>query len=93
MVKNLSGLVDKPTDMVMKVALVQNKLAKEGHLTGSKVIQILVDFSSRMESTLKEMQQLFGWIDPDRVMDFSSFPEIHFDTETPMKLTASMPLP
>jgi hypothetical protein len=93
LLKNLSGLVDKPADMVMKAALTQSRLTEEGHLTGSKVIRILVDFSSRMETTLKEMRQLLGRIDPDRVMDFSNFPEIHFDTETPVKLSASMPLP
>jgi hypothetical protein len=68
-------------------------LTEEGHLTESKVIWILVDFSSQMELTLKEMRQLLGRIDPDWVMDFSNFPEIHFDTETPVKLTASMLLP
>jgi hypothetical protein len=93
LLKNLSGLVDKSADLVMKAALIQSRLTKEGHLTGSKVIQILVDFSSRMEITLKEMRQLLGRIDPDRVMDFSNFPEIHFDTKTPVKLIASMPLP
>ncbi len=46
-----------------------------------------------MELTLKEMRQLLGRIDPDWVMDFSNFTEIHFDMETPVKLTASMPLP
>jgi hypothetical protein len=79
--------------MVMKAALTHSRLTEEGHLTKSKVIRILVDFSSRMEITLKEMRQLLGRIDPDRVMDFSNFPEIHFDTETPVKLTTSMPLP
>ncbi len=92
LLKNSSDLVDKPADMVMKAALTQSQLTEEGHLTGSKVIRILMDFS-RMELTLKEMRQLLGRINPDRVMDFSNFPEIHFDTETPVKLTTSMPLP
>ncbi len=34
-----------------------------------------------------------GWIDLDCVIDFSYFPEIHFDMKTSIKLTTSLPLP
>jgi hypothetical protein len=85
--------VDRPSELIIKASLVQNQLIEEGHLTGSKVVRILVNFSSQMEVVLKEMSQLLGNIDLDEVMDFAHFPEIQFDTETLMKLTTSLPLP
>jgi hypothetical protein len=85
--------VDRPSELIIKASLVQNWLIKEGHLTGSKVVKILVDFSSWMEIVLKEMHQLLGCIDPNRVMDFAYFLEIPFDMETPVKLTSSLLLP
>ncbi len=37
LVKNLSGLVDRPLELIIKASLVQDRLIKEGHLTRSKV--------------------------------------------------------
>ena len=68
----------------------------EGHIAGSKIIMILVEFQARMEAVLKDMRQLVERVDPDRAMDFSQFPEVDANEflKTPLKpIPVPVPVP
>jgi hypothetical protein len=93
LVRNLSALVDQPAESVVKAALIQKQLNQDSALSGPKILRILVDFSSKMEVVLDEMRQLVNRVDPDKMMDFSTFPDLPTEGETPAKTSRSLPLP
>ena len=88
LVKNLTGAVNIKADIITKAALFDSKMISEGHITGTKVVTILVDFTARIERVFKEIQKLLAAIDPNHAMDFSTFPELPFVAGTPGKPVA-----
>lgn len=76
LVRGLSTLVEQLTDVVTRSTLFDARLLKEGHVTASKILVILVDFQAWMEAIVKEMRQLVRNLVPNRAMDFTNFPEI-----------------
>ena len=61
------------------------KTLTEGHISGSKVVMVLVEFQARMDALLKEMKILVERVDPDWAMDFTQFPEMDAFMKTPIK--------
>jgi len=91
LVKSLIGFVAVPSNVITKSALINSWLNQEGHVTGSKIVTILVDFSAWIEIVLKEMCQLLGHLDLDQVMDFTQFSELPFMTGSLVRQTPSIP--
>jgi len=90
LVKSFTALMASPSDVITKVVLIDSRLNQKGHVTGSKIVTILVDFSAYIETMLKEMRQLLGHHDLDQVMDFTQFPELPFVVGTPVRRTPSV---
>ena len=61
------------------------KTLTEGHISGSRVVMVLVEFQARMDVVLKEMKILVERVDPDRAMDFTQFSEMDAFMKTPIK--------
>lgn len=53
LIRNLSSLVGQLADTVNKSALYDAQLVARGHVAGSKIVIILVNFQARMERVLK----------------------------------------
>ena len=83
LVHSLKNLVEPPEHQVIRSQLFSEKLIQDGHVTGSTVLRILVDYEARMKEVLVEMRALLGYLDPEKPMDFSKFPDIF--TGTPVK--------
>ena len=76
LVRNFSSLLDQPAEVHVHAESFRNRLLREGHVSGSKIIKIMVDFSARMTHTLQEMRTLLEPPEPDRSLDFSTFPDV-----------------
>ena len=75
LVRNLTQLVASPTNVLIRSEMFNHQLIKDGHITESKVLTILVDFQAKMEVVLKEMCKLLGHLDPDKVLDIQNISE------------------
>jgi len=69
-------LIAQPADGLIISELMNSRLGREGHMTESKVVMIMVDFKVRMETILKEMCKLLGHLHSESGMDLSQFPEV-----------------
>ena len=52
-------------DMVNEARLFDNEVKTEGHLSMSKIVNVLVEFGRKMEATLVEMQKLLPGPQPE----------------------------
>lgn len=78
-------MLSQPADAAVKANLYNTQLVSEGHIAGSRVVMVIVDFQARMDATLKEMRALVERVDPDRMIDYSQFPEVETFMKTPVK--------
>ena len=58
-VPRLCGAMEHPGDVVNKAKLYDESMGQPGVLLAPKVIRCLVDYNTKMEKLLKEMQVLF----------------------------------
>ena len=91
LVHSLKERIEIPEHAVIRSNLYSTWLETQGTMTGSKMVTILVDFEARMKMILKEMNKLLGFLDPDRALDMTEFPEVlvNLFRQTPVKETPS----
>ena len=65
-----------PTEMYQKTALYDGMEKENTALTQSKIIRIMVDLRNQMDTSLKDLRQLFESMDSNKPMDFSKFPDV-----------------
>ena len=85
LVRNLSTMLSQPAEAAVRANLYNTQLVSEGHIVGSRVVMVLVEFQARMEVVLKEMRALVERVDPNRIMEYPHFPELDTLMKTPVK--------
>lgn len=68
--------VTPSADLYAKASFYDEMKKTDTSLSNPKIVRVMVEMSSRMENSLKELRQLATTLWPNKSMDFTGFPEV-----------------
>lgn len=76
LVWKMREVIDQPAEVLTRANLWTAQMTSKGHITGMKLVSILVDFEAWIKGVFKDMQQLVGSIDPLVGLDQAIFTDL-----------------